>query len=775
MANATRNKPLQSPEIGEERLKKPQLSLLHIDVQPSRLEECAIQGKKASSLQVESPPPDTVANRKDSNEAILEAKEPGNSTCPEANVPETNEFLRSAFPLDAGDVDALSSTMDSQSTPSEAAHTRMKPIKIVQSKSPELPPITPQNRLSIGVLSDLPESDPERLQQRDQVHKLTTINKEEERQEIIAQTSGSASESAAQLSTVEELSPPPNFLASDTADNLSPRLSALARSPIKDKLGVSDDIENIDPRSAEQEIKGHKTSGTFRDSASLVASESSDDESFYDELQAATVEEAKPVMVARSPINAVFNRGSPDRERAHNRSLSILSRRTDESMKSTPERMNAGIGLMTSSALPRWPPAVESAQSLLVKKANVSTGISKRIRALEIFSGRTDSGPSSPNLAAPPSPPLTTGLVIKRLSSHSPRQSQVHDKINSTPPGKQLFYPTPSPTPTPTPLSTDIQSSWLQRNGSNISVNGLRRKGDSVSVTARIVRDSAGNDSKDSRNLSNLNSMNLHRSPLVVEHEKAAPNPQRETPKGAGLNSTPVPSREAEPTTKETTKSERRRFSLSSTHSNSGQIVQSESFTKRLSMTMRHPRPDPSTIPRSASDSSSLMDEKTGKGSRKTRLMRRMSIIRSGSRRSIASALSSNSLRHEEPTSLMSRPPASIAEYSAEMTPQSSSVAEPNAHVMDIGDVNIQFPDTLLWKRRFMRIDDQGFLILTPPTMEANKRGVSRRFHLSDIKEPCLPALEREELPWSILLDFEDGSCLQCACEQICSGTGLEK
>lgn len=259
--------------------------------------------------------------------------------------------------------------------------------------------------------------------------------------------------------------------------------------------------------------------------------------------------------------------------------------------------------------------------------------------------------------------------------------------------------------------------------------------------------------------------MNLYRSPLVVEHEKAAPNAQRENLKGAGPNSTPVPWREAEPTTKETTKSERRRFSLSSAHSNSGQMVQSESFTKRLSMTMRHPRPEPSTIPRSASDSSSLVDEKIGKGSRKTRLMRRMSIIRSGSRRSIASALSSNSLRHEEPTSSMSRPPASIAEYSGETTLQRSLVAEPHAHVMDIGDVNIQFPDTLLWKRRFMRIDDQGFLILTPPTMEANKRGVSRRFHLSDIKEPCLPALEREELPWSILLDFEDGSCLQCACE----------
>jgi hypothetical protein len=88
-------------------------------------------------------------------------------------------------------------------------------------------------------------------------------------------------------------------------------------------------------------------------------------------------------------------------------------------------------------------------------------------------------------------------------------------------------------------------------------------------------------------------------------------------------------------------------------------------------------------------------------------------------------------------------------------------------HVVDIGDVNVQFPDTLLWKRRFMRIDDQGYLVLTPPTKETmeRNRGISRRFHLSEFKKPTLPDPEREELPWSILLDFEDGTCLQCACE----------
>lgn len=182
-------------------------------------------------------------------------------------------------------------------------------------------------------------------------------------------------------------------------------------------------------------------------------------------------------------------------------------------------------------------------------------------------------------------------------------------------------------------------------------------------------------------------------------------------------------------------------------------------------MTMRHTRTESSVLPRSASDSSSIAEEVVGKGSRKARLMRRMSILTKGPRRTIASALGSATSKQEDPGTMTWQPPDLIVGHSGERSPQRLPMAESYAHVVDIGDVNIQFPDTLLWKRRFMRIDDQGFLILTPPTMEANKRGISRRFHLSEIKKPCLPALEREELPWSILLDFEDGGCLQCACE----------
>ncbi len=94
-----------------------------------------------------------------------------------------------------------------------------------------------------------------------------------------------------------------------------------------------------------------------------------------------------------------------------------------------------------------------------------------------------------------------------------------------------------------------------------------------------------------------------------------------------------------------------------------------------------------------------------------------------------------------------------------------NSIAESLLHVVDIGDVNVQFPESFLWKRRFMRIDDQGFLIFSPPATEGNSKGANRKYHLGDFNRPNLPDYEREEMAWSIILDMNDGRCIQCACE----------
>ncbi|KAL8332360.1 hypothetical protein RB593_002590 [Gaeumannomyces tritici] len=86
--------------------------------------------------------------------------------------------------------------------------------------------------------------------------------------------------------------------------------------------------------------------------------------------------------------------------------------------------------------------------------------------------------------------------------------------------------------------------------------------------------------------------------------------------------------------------------------------------------------------------------------------------------------------------------------------------------VADMGDVNVQFPDNLLWKRRAMCLDSQGFLVLSAgQTAAAAGSIVTKRYHLSEFKAPYAPEMEQQELPNSVCLDFVDGSSLQIACE----------
>lgn len=90
-----------------------------------------------------------------------------------------------------------------------------------------------------------------------------------------------------------------------------------------------------------------------------------------------------------------------------------------------------------------------------------------------------------------------------------------------------------------------------------------------------------------------------------------------------------------------------------------------------------------------------------------------------------------------------------------------------------VGDVNVQFPDTLLWKRRWVEVDAAGNLVLSPPaSVRSSSRGGSgsqggvRRFHLTDFRQPVVPSRDRQEMPHSVVLDLlEGGGTLQIASE----------
>ncbi|TLD29612.1 gpi-anchored cell surface glycoprotein [Venturia nashicola] len=101
---------------------------------------------------------------------------------------------------------------------------------------------------------------------------------------------------------------------------------------------------------------------------------------------------------------------------------------------------------------------------------------------------------------------------------------------------------------------------------------------------------------------------------------------------------------------------------------------------------------------------------------------------------------------------------------------------------IEVGNLNVQFPDTLLWKHRHISIDADGFLVMRPfqqsnhNSIAAADKKLERRYHISQFYPPSAPDMERIEMPFSVVLDFSEdagggfgGGCLQVAAQ---SGKG---
>ncbi|CAL5870709.1 uncharacterized protein PFLUO_LOCUS4949 [Penicillium psychrofluorescens] len=384
------------------------------------------------------------------------------------------------------------------------------------------------------------------------------------------------------------------------------------------------------------------------------------DDSFMEELKSATVQEARPVAVS-SPNVSSRSVSSPD-------------------TPGSPSNMQTlAVGRSASNNYPdNGPPT----PVLMAKKINVSSGISSRIKALEKLSSREGTPSNSSQTVAGPSASSSFENLRKRASVSLPSGIQLPD-----------FSRAPS----------------LNHHTHPAAGHDTRRT-NSISVTARIVRDS----DMPPEPLES-DTLNLHASPLTVEHETAESSLSEST----------------------TNQSEDRRPSVSSAGSRATSRPGS-----RLSFASRTKSDE--TI----QSTSPTSEEK--KGSRASRLMRRMSSITSTSRRSIIGALASP-VKEEDTTF------ATMDNHSTAHKPAFSPI--------EIGEVNVQFPDTLLWKRRSMRVDENGFLVLAPGTTDSTARNMVKRYHLSEFRTPCLPDEDCQELPNSILLDFLDGNTLQCACE----------
>ncbi|KAF7162280.1 hypothetical protein CNMCM6106_009229 [Aspergillus hiratsukae] len=425
------------------------------------------------------------------------------------------------------------------------------------------------------------------------------------------------------------------------------------------------------------------------------------DDSFMEELKSATVEEAKPVSVGKSPLSPVYPNNNDQigshawkNSRAVSNPSALGHQLYNMQSLSGGRSLSGPYGDMDSATGP----------VLVAKKINVSSGISKRIKALEKFSSSRETSSNSGLNLAPPTASSSFGALRNRgsvsLSGGNSEAGSISRRGSYTP---EAFSRSPS----------------VKRRDSQSSTNAACTT-TSISVTARIVRDATNAPSDSKPDLPDSGVLNLQASRLTVEHEPCEPT---------------------------TTESGKRSMSSSSTNSDhqsrAASVPRSES---RLSISSVSKREE-AFLSKSSSDLSPSPEEK--KTSRASRLLRRMSSITSNSRKSVIGAFS---------------PPVKEEEIApaADEKPKKASVS---TAAIDVGEVNVQFPDTLLWKRRFIRIDDKGYLILTPGNVDSSSRHMIKRYHLTEFRTPCIPDEDRQELPNSILLDFLNGSTLQCACE----------
>ncbi|KAI0014791.1 hypothetical protein F4780DRAFT_773984 [Xylariomycetidae sp. FL0641] len=524
------------------------------------------------------------------------------------------------------------------------------------------------------------------------------------------------------------------------------------------------------------------------------------DEALMEELQSATLQEAKPIIVSKSPITPVFPGSSPPKPAGR------LSRTVSTPMRG-PVIGSGDVSLSSARSVSAGGAAFlhtitrqESNAGLQSKNSKMGSGISQRIKALE---ARQTTGPP----VEIPRPKTANNAPSSSSTFFSVRKPSVRD--TSRPPsavdGASPLDPTPERSRDVTP---DAAGKGERRGRSGSMSSRLtvfegqhppRGRPESIQVTARILRDPSQSRAKQPearKNSIDPAAVELKQSPLQVDVQTSeSPEPAQaldysivvEDPKVS------IQERREHRPTDDGDKTAKRRTSLSlmkgflkdhatfnkstdslavmspsptlkspnrppSAHHNGG-------FARRLSISSRRSMsrdrehstsPGPLVSPSSAvSDSAPSGEEDKAasdkKSKKRTSFMRRLSSSLGTSRKTLQANISPT-VTEEEPAQVAKEAP------------------KPTSTVAYLGDVNVQFPDNLLWKRRSMCVDSQGFLLLSAiqggaANGKEKTAGTGiKRYHLSDFRTPYVPDVEVQELPNSVVLDLLEGSCLQVAC-----------
>jgi hypothetical protein len=401
---------------------------------------------------------------------------------------------------------------------------------------------------------------------------------------------------------------------------------------------------------------GGKNQHRFTLDPTLISAENSEaeylsDDSFMEELRGAKVEEAMPVSVSssRSPVTPYFPRKASMSERT------TPQRSTSQQHSKQPGRLSPEQ--LTRKSSGPWLTHTNSDTAVVAKKINVSSGISQRIKALAEKSNRDSSASVSPLST----PDASVSIISQRKSSFFTTPPS-----GNSPPGKlaQRFSrasfiasKSSSPTPDNKPVLQPPPTHTELSKASVYNVHGSE-KPESVQVTARIVRDPR----VQKPNLTmptDKTPLELHKSPIIIDHQKST-----------------RPSSSSKPNPPKTEPLSPRPPSSSHTQDAGAALPRSSSesswrsFGRRMSESKGGP--PRSLSAHSLESSEEKVEKKEKKDSRTSKLFKRMSSAASMSRKNSATS----SVQEEPHTSL-------------------PSLREPPPPVQ-VGDLNIQFPDTLV-------------------------------------------------------------------------------
>lgn len=381
----------------------------------------------------------------------------------------------------------------------------------------------------------------------------------------------------------------------------------------------------------------------------------------------------------------------------------------------------------------------QQANANLSNKSNVGSSISQRIKALEKLSASSvpevrpvsRERPQSTFFSVKKSEPLRAPSVIERASSLRKAEPPSRDGSDSS--------PDTSRPPRGRSGSISNRLSMFQPSPDSAEC---------ISVTAKIVRDP---NQMPEMPRDGFNPLDLKQSPLFVSHQK--PNQDASPATDSALDSFKDDGRRSSVSLVRGLMKDKR-----TTSNDSVPVVSPPpaSFSPRMSFSSRRSTgkegddaQSPEVTEAAAGGEDKIGDSKL---SRASRFMRRLSNL-SGSR-------SKNAL---PPTT--KSPLAEDDEQRIEASRPSTTGTSPWI-AQYLGDVNVQFPDNLLWKRRNMCIDSQGFLVLSAlPAPSSRAAQGTKRYHLSEFRPPYCPDVEVQELPNSVVLDFIEGTSLQLACE----------